>query len=89
MTFKPTVLAAEPDHELRWLGRFLIPGLFDGEHALHIEPLGESSTRFVHQERFTGLLVGAFKSTLDKTEIGFERMNSALEERAETIARAD
>ena len=39
MTFKPTVLAVEPERELRWLGRLLVPGLFDGEHILHIEPL--------------------------------------------------
>jgi len=24
--------------ELRWLGRLLIPGLFDGEHSLRLEP---------------------------------------------------
>jgi uncharacterized protein YndB with AHSA1/START domain len=28
MTFKPTVLKAEPNRELRWLGRFLLPGPF-------------------------------------------------------------
>ena len=32
MTFRPRVLKVEPDRELRWLGHFLIPGLFDGEH---------------------------------------------------------
>jgi uncharacterized protein YndB with AHSA1/START domain len=34
MTFRPTVLAIMPNRELRWLGRFLLPGIFDGEHAL-------------------------------------------------------
>jgi hypothetical protein len=30
MTFKPTVLKAEPNRELRWLGHLLIRGQFDG-----------------------------------------------------------
>ena len=29
---------AEPNRELRWLGRVLVPGIFDGEHAFVIEP---------------------------------------------------
>jgi len=86
MTFKPRVLAAEPDQELRWIGRLLLPGLFDGEHTLRIEPIEGQRSRFIQQERFTGILVGLFKSTLDKTEIGFEQMNAALKKRAETAA---
>ena len=85
MTIKPTVLKAEPNHELRWLGRLLMPGLFDGEHFFIIEPLGEGQVRFVHGERFTGILIpllvlmGLFKNTLR----GFEEMNQALKVRAE------
>jgi hypothetical protein len=85
MTFKPTVLAAEPNRELRWIGRFLIPGLFDGEHTLRVEPIDERRSRFVQKERFKGILVPPFKSALDKTEIGFEQMNAALKQRAEAI----
>src|SRR3712207_6134529 len=36
MTFKPKVLKAEPNRELRWLGHLLVPGLFDGEHSFTI-----------------------------------------------------
>jgi hypothetical protein len=86
MTFKPKVLASEPDRELRWLGRFLVPGLFDGEHTLAIEPLEERRCRFIQRERFSGVLVGVFKGTLDKTETGFEEMNAALKKRAEATA---
>ena len=84
MTFKPTVRAAEPNRELRWLGRVLLPGVFDGEHVLAIEPLGEGRSRFIQSERFTGLLVGPLRRTLDKTEQGFEQMNQALKARAES-----
>ena len=83
MTFKPTVLGVENERELRWLGRFLLRGLFDGEHILRVEALGDGRTRFTQAERFSGILVRAFGSTLDKTELGFEQMNSALKTRAE------
>jgi len=39
MTFRPTILKAEPERELRWLGRLLLPGLFDGEHVFEIEQI--------------------------------------------------
>lgn len=83
MTFKPTVLGVETDRELRWLGRLLLPGMFDGEHILHIEPLDEARSRFTQAERFSGILVPLFGGTLDKTELGFEQMNAALKARAE------
>lgn len=77
------MLVAEPGRELRWLGRLLLPGIFDGEHSLRVEPIDERRTRFVQSERFSGILVGASKRTLDKTETGFEQMNAALKARVE------
>ena len=83
MTIKPTVLAAEPERELRWKGRLVVPGLFDGEHTFRIEPIDGQRSRFVHGERFTGILVGVVKGILGKTEAGFEQMNAALKQRVE------
>jgi hypothetical protein len=84
MTFKPKVLNAEPNRELRWLGHLLVPGVFDGEHSLAIQPLGEARVRFVQREAFRGLLVPLFARSLDNnTQRGFEEMNRALKERAE------
>jgi hypothetical protein len=74
-TFKPTVRAVEANRELRWLGRFVLPGVFDGEHRFQIEPMDGDRSRFVQSERFRGLLVGFVKGTLAKTEAGFEQMN--------------
>lgn len=82
-TFKPTVRSVEANRELRWLGRLLLPGIFDGEHSLGIEPLEGSRSRFVQFERFSGVLVGLVKGTLQKTEVGFEQMNAALKARVE------
>jgi hypothetical protein len=84
MTFRPKVLKAEPARELRWLGHFLIPGLFDGEHIFTIEPLEAGRVRFVQREIFTGILVPLFMRWLGKdTRRGFEEMNQALKVRAE------
>ena len=84
MTFRPTVLNAEPNRELRWLGHLLVPGLFDGEHSLTIQPLEENRVRFVQREAFRGLLVPLIGRSLDNnTQQGFEEMNRALKERAE------
>ena len=82
-TFRPTVRAVEANRELRWLGRLLVHGIFDGEHSLRIEPLDGGRSRFVQSERFSGVLVGLVKGTLAKTEAGFEQMNTALKARVE------
>ena len=85
MTFRPRVLRAVPEEELRWLGRVVLPGIFDGEHFFKIEPLDEGRrTRFTQGERFTGLLVPLLRKSLDRgTREGFEAMNQALKARAE------
>lgn len=86
MTFRPRILAATPDAELRWLGRFLVPGLFDGEHYFRLYPVGTTETRFVHGERFSGLLVALARASLDSaTRAGFEAMNQALKARVESL----
>ena len=83
MTFRPTVRAADPSRELRWLGRLFVPGLVDGEHRLALEPLAGQRSRFVQSERFSGLLVGLLSGTLAATERGLEQMNHALKTRSE------
>ena len=84
MTFRPVVLTVTPGRELRWRGRLLMPGLFDGEHAFQLEMLSTAGCRLHHAERFSGLLVGLMSgSLLDATREGFEAMNGALKRRAE------
>jgi hypothetical protein len=84
MVFKPTVLKADPKRELRWLGKLLVSGLFDGEHYFVIETLGENRVKFVHGENFRGILVRLFAKSLDTDTLrGFNEMNEALKKRAE------
>jgi hypothetical protein len=84
LSFRPTVLVADPNRELRWLGQLWVPGLFDGEHSFVIEPLGDGRVRFVQREQFGGLLVPLLAKTLDgATRQGFEAMNEALRQRCE------
>jgi hypothetical protein len=83
ITLRPTLLAVRPERELRWLGHFIISGIFDGEHYFLLDPLGEDRTRLTHGESFSGLLVGLFGATLDATETGFNDMNAALKRQAE------
>lgn len=83
-TFRPKVLKAEPNRELRWLGRLLITGLFDGDHIFTIEQIGSERVRFVQREIFSGLLASFLSHGMDtKITLGFERMNQALKSRAE------
>jgi hypothetical protein len=85
MTIKPTVLSAEPERKLAWLGRLGgVPKLFDGEHTFAIEPIGPNRVRFTQSERFGGILVPFLRKMLQtSTKAGFEAMNRALKERAE------
>jgi len=84
ISLRPTVLRAEPNRLMRWVGHLLVPGLFDGEHSLVTEPLEENRVRFVQHEAFKGVLVRLLARSLDKNTLrGFEQMNEALKERAE------
>lgn len=85
MTFRPTVLRAEPERELRWLGRLFVPRLFDGEHYLILEERN-GGTRLVHGERFQGVLLWFIDASRFRAD--FERMNAALKARVETAAAA-
>jgi hypothetical protein len=82
MTFRPTVLMVQPDCELRWLGRVLIPGIFDGEHAFIIAPQTRGC-RLRHEETFRGLLVPAFGAMLANTARSFAKLNISLKQRVE------
>jgi len=85
MTIKPTLTKVEPNQELRWLGHLFIPGLFDGEHIFSLEPGGAGRVKLVHREEFRGVLAGLILRLVgENTRRGFEAMNQALKQEAES-----
>ncbi|GAA1000083.1 SRPBCC domain-containing protein [Nocardiopsis tropica] len=86
MSFSPTVLAAEPAREFRWVGRVLIPGLMDGEHYFRLEATA-TGTRLTQGERFRGVLVPVAGAAIDVGD-AFAESNAALRDRVlATIGR--
>lgn len=83
MKFRPRVLAYDAARELRWIGSLPLPGLFNGEHIFRLEPSGAGRTRFLHGERFTGLMIPFMGTMLIKVRRGYELMNEALKKRVE------
>ena len=84
MVFKPVVKSVIENSEFIWLGRFLFPGIFDGEHIFNLESL-DGQTLLVQKENFRGILVPMMWNSLDTdTRVGFELMNKALKQRAES-----
>ena len=87
MTFRPVVTDASENETFEWLGHLGVRGLFDGRHRFDLERLPDGTTRLVHSENFRGILVRAFRRSLDtRTIAGFEAMNKALKNRSEMIA---
>ncbi len=85
MTFKPSVLVASPERELRWIGALMGRSMFAGEHYFVLDPIGPRTTRLTHGERFSGLLAPLVMrgTMLAATKAGFAAMNEALKRRAE------
>jgi hypothetical protein len=88
VTFRPRVLDVEPGRLIRWKGRLWVPGLFDGRHALSVEPLGETRSRFTTHEEVSGLLVPILGTVMRASQKGFEQMAAAVRRRVEEQAGA-
>jgi hypothetical protein len=86
MTFRPRVLAVQPGKLLRWIGRLIMPGIFDGTHQFALEDLG-GHTRLTQSETFRGVLVPFTGKTVTRTESDFRALNQALKKRVEHDAR--
>jgi hypothetical protein len=86
VTFKPTVLDLRPGRLIRWKGRLLLPGLFDGRHALSVDPLDDERARFTTHEEVTGILLPFLGKVMRASQKGFEQMAAAVKARAEAGA---
>ena len=83
MTFKPNILTLEANKEFRWKGKLGINGIFDGEHYFILESVDNDITKFIHGEKFSGLLVPLVGKMLDKTQKGFQLMNESIKNECE------
>jgi hypothetical protein len=83
MRFRPAVLKVDENHEFRWKGKFVVTGLFDGEHYFILSG-SDNEVTFTHGELFSGLLVPLLRGFLNgSTRQGFVAMNEALRLEAE------
>lgn len=84
MSFKPKVLVFETNKEMRWIGRLLFGGLFDGKHQFEIIDNHNGTVTFKQSEVFKGILMPFFsKKKMENTRKGYEAMNQQLKELAE------
>ena len=83
MTFKPNILTLEANKEFRWKGKLGINGIFDGEHYFILESVDKDITKFIHGEKFSGLLVPLVGKMMDKTQKGFQLMNESIKKECE------
>lgn len=83
MKFRPTVINMQLARELRWKGKFLSRGVLDGEHYFTLENIDSNTTKFIHGENFTGILVGLFRKQLMATRNSFILMNKAIKAKCE------
>ncbi|MFE3193615.1 SRPBCC family protein [Nocardia sp. NPDC059240] len=81
-TFKPVVLEARPGAEVRWLGRLLLPGIFDGEHSFTLTATADG-TEVVQAEKFSGVIVPFVGGSIADTQESFVALNAALKKRVE------
>lgn len=81
LTMRPRSLAVQPG-ALRWIGRLIMPGIFDGTHQFALDDLG-GRTRLTQCETFRGALVPFTGSAITRTESDFRPFNQALKQRAE------
>lgn len=81
MSLRARVKIVEPAGRLVWIGRYLLPNLFDTRHEFIIEPATDG-VRFLQRGTFAGVLVPIFLSEEAIGE-GFEELNVALKQRVE------
>lgn len=84
MRFKPVIQSLVPPNELVWLGRLLLPGIFDGRHSFELKDNGDGTMTFKHSEQFNGILVPFMRKKLNREiTAGFRQMNEALKAHVE------
>lgn len=81
--FKPTVTEFEPLRRMVWRSGLPL-GLFSGERAFELQPLGNGQTQFYVREEFRGLLLPLIGRTIPDMHPIFTAFGAALKKRAES-----
>ena len=85
-----TMVRVREPRELRWLERWVVPGLFKSERRFRIESLPEGGVRFHHGEQAWGIMVPLLNQRRRlRAKPGFDAMNNALKQRAERACAGD
>lgn len=82
------LIASEQNKELRWRGPAvpILDALVTGEHFFMVQAMGETKSRFIHGENFSGLVVPALTPLLQtRLTALYSAMNKALKERCEKL----
>jgi hypothetical protein len=88
VTVRPRIVQCQPGRELRWVGRVVMPGIFDGTHSFRIAACGVG-VRFYQGETYGGLAAPLFQESFRLAlKAGFVAMNEALCQRAEALFAA-
>lgn len=86
MRLNPTITELIFCRKLQWQGKFLFPGILDGEHSFIIKELADLSIRLIQKEYYSGLLIPFSKKQLkNNTKQGFNLMNQAIKAKAESL----
>jgi hypothetical protein len=82
----PKKLAFDSRQQLRWIGKLIINGIFDGEHVFLIRDNNDGTSTFIQFEQFKGILIPFMKKMLDKDTLkGFNQMNETIKKRCESL----
>jgi len=85
LNIKPILLNVEELKEIRWLGKLLLTGIFDGEHVFKIQEISENKVKFIQSEKYKGILVPIIWNGMEPgVNQGFQVMNKALKQIAES-----
>ena len=80
-TFTPRVSGVVPDQRMTWTGGF--SPVFKGVRTFELTPCNDSSTEFVMEERFSGLMLPFVKGSMPDFGPVFERYANDLRHEAE------
>lgn len=84
-SYQVKILHIKDNERFDWLGHFGMKGILDGHHIFELISLNNGSTRLIHKELFSGLLVPFVWNSFLNVHLkkGFMDLNAALKNKVE------